>query len=292
MTRKLSTATILKEGVFYLMLSVFGLFMLLPFLWSLKTSVTPNSEIISATPQFIPEHLTFEHYIDAFTTVPFGRYFLNSFIMSGAGVITNLLLGSLAGYAFARMRFRGNQVMFRLLLAAMMIPGAVTIIPTFIILRTVPFLGGNDWKGKGGFGLLNSYWAIILPGAAGAFAIFMMRQFFLTLPSELGEAARIDGCSEFHIFWHIYLPLCKPALATLAIFTFQAGWNGFLLPLIVLNDPEMKTVQMGLQAFTYNRSTDYGPMMAASVVATLPIVALFIYAQRYFSQGISFTGSK
>ena len=134
--------------------------------------------------------------------------------------------------------------------------------------------------------------AVSLPGAAGTFAVFMMRQFFLTLPSELGEAARIDGASEFRTFWQVYLPLCKPALATLGIFTFQAGWNAFLFPLIVLNDPDKSTVQMGLAAFSFNYETDYGPLMAASVVATLPTIALYVYAQRYFMQGIAFTGNK
>jgi multiple sugar transport system permease protein len=212
--------------------------------------------------------------------------------MAVMGVLSNLFLGSLAGYTFARLRFPANQFLFRMLLASMMIPGVVTMIPNYIILRSFPLAGGNDLLGQGGFGLLNSYWAVILPGAAGAFAVFMMRQFFLTLPSELGEAARIDGCGEFGIFWRVYFPLCKPALATLAIFTFHAGWNAFLWPLIVFNDPDMSTVQMGLQAFSYNRSTDYGPMMAGSVVVTLPMIVLFLYAQRYFTQGISFTGSK
>ncbi|HEX2864394.1 MAG TPA: carbohydrate ABC transporter permease, partial [Deinococcales bacterium] len=146
--------------------------------------------------------------------------------------------------------------------------------------------------GQGGFGLLNTYWAVILPGAAGAFAVFMMRQFFTTLPSELEDAARVDGCSEFRIFWNIYLPLCRPALATLAIFTFQAGWNSFLWPLIVFNNPDMSTVQMGLQAFSYNKSTDYGPLMAATVLVSIPVILVFIVAQRYFVRGLSFTGGK
>jgi multiple sugar transport system permease protein len=174
----------------------------------------------------------------------------------------------------------------------MMIPGIVTLVPSFIILRSIPLMGGNDLLGQGGYGLLNSYWAVILPGAAGAFAVFMMRQFYLTLPGELAEAARIDGAGEFRIFFQIYFPLAKPAQATLALFTFQAGWNAFLWPLIVLNDPDLKTIQLGLQAFSYNKSTEYGALMAASIVAMLPMIILFIYAQRYFTQGIAFTGSK
>lgn len=281
-----------REALFYGLLTGFGLIMLLPFLWSVSTSLKPDDAIFAVPIQWIPTELTFDQYRIAFDTVPFRRYFLNSFLIAIGGVASNLLLGSLAGFAFARLRFPAQQVLFRALLASMMIPGVVTLIPTYIILRSMPLLGGNNILGQGGFGLLNTLAAVILPGAAGAFAVFMMRQFFLTLPSELGEAARLDGSSEFRIFWQIYLPLCKPALATLAIFTFQAGWNAFLFPLVVLNDPQLSTVQMGLAAFSYNYETDYGPLMAASVVTTLPTILLYIYAQRYFSQGIAFTGSK
>jgi len=283
---------IFRETLYYLALIVFGIIMVLPFAWSLSTSFKPDTQIFTSPIQWIPTSFTFDHYKAAFNTVPFARYFLNSFIIAIAGVATNLLLGSLAGFSFALLRFPGRQILFRTLLASMMIPGVVTLIPTYIILRSFPLFGGNNILGQGGIGLLNNFLALILPGAAGAFAVFMMRQFFLTLPSELGEAARIDGASEFRIFWQVYLPLCKPALATLAIFTFQAGWNAFLFPLIVLNNPDLSTVQMGLAAFSYNYETDYGPLMAASVVSTLPTILLYIYAQRYFTQGIAFTGSK
>jgi len=283
--------TVVSRTVFYAVLSLFGFFMLLPFLWSLSTSLKLDSEIISEPIKWIPSTLTFEHYRDAFTTVPFSRYFANSMMLALAGVVTNLFLGSLAGYAFARLRFRGNKVMFRLLLASMMVPGVVTLVPSFLIVRSWPMTGGNDWFGRGGTGLLNSLWAVVLPGAVGVFAVFMMRQFFLTLPSDLGEAARVDGCPEFRIFWNIYLPLCRPALTTLGVFTFVAGWNSFLWPLIVLNDPNMSTVQMGLAAFSYNKSTDYGPLMAGSVLAMLPTLVLFAFGQRYLTRGLAFTGS-
>jgi multiple sugar transport system permease protein len=292
MRERITPFTLTREAAFYLVLALIGIVMALPFVWTVSTSFKLDEDIFAPTVQLIPPTVTFQHYIEAFTTVPFARYFLNSLFLAVAGVLSNLFFGSLAGYAYARMRFRGRQTMFRLQLLSFMVPGVVTIIPTFIILRSFPFAGGNNAIGLGGTGLLNSYWAIILPGAAGTFAVFLMRQFFLTLPSELGEAARIDGCGEFGIFWRIYMPLCRPALATLGLFTFQAGWNAFLWPLIVLNDPELSTVQMGLQSFTFNHQTDYGALMAASVVATLPTLLLFIFAQRYFVQGISFTGAK
>lgn len=290
--KEISPFVFTRELLFYLALSVVGIVMVMPFVWSVATSFKPDSDIFGEAKRFIPSRITFEHYEDAFTLVPFARFFLNSLFLATAGVISNLFFGSLAGYAFARLRFKRKEFLFRLLLSGTMIPGVVTIIPTFILLRSFPLVGGNDIRGLGGIGLLNSYWAIILPGAAGAFAVFLMRQFFLTLPAELGEAARMDGASEFGIFWRVYVPLCKPALSTLAVFTFQAGWNSFLWPLIVLQDPAMGTIQMGLQSFTFNHRTDYGPLMAASVVATLPMLLLFLYAQRYFVQGISFTGNK
>lgn len=292
MRRRVTALVALREACFYAILGGFGLLMALPFIWSLSTSLKYDEEIFSAQIQWLPSRITLEHYIDAFTIVPFARYFANSLAMGAAGVATNLFFGGLAGYAFAMLRFPGRTVLFRVLLASMMVPGVVTLIPSYLIVRSFPLVGGNDLLGQGGFGLLNSYLAVILPGAAGAFAVFLMRQFFLTLPSELGEAARLDGCDEFGIFWKVYLPLCRPALATLAIFTFQAGWNAFLWPLIVFTDPAMSTVQMGLGAFSFNRSTDYGALMAASVVVMLPVLLLFLVAQRHFTQGLAFTSTK
>ncbi|MFU1796606.1 carbohydrate ABC transporter permease [Paenibacillus azoreducens] len=279
-------------ALFYIVAILIAAAMFLPFFWSLITSFKPSDEIFSVPLRWLPSHFTLEHYIKAFTTVSFGLYFKNSMILAVAGVIANLFFGSLAGYAFAKLSFRGNMPIFRTLLAAMMIPGIVTMIPSFYVLRHFPLLGGNDLFGSGGMGLLNSFWGIILPGASGTFAVFFMRQFFLTLPSDMMEVARIEGCGEFRIFWNIYLPLTKPALATLSIFTFQAGWNSFLWPMIVLNDPDKATIQMGLQAFSYNNQTDYGPMMAGALIAILPILVLFLLLQKYFVQGIAFSGIK
>jgi multiple sugar transport system permease protein len=287
--QKITPWVITRETLFYAMLLLVAFFMALPFYWMLATSFKPNEDIFSDPIRWIPARYTLEHYVKAFTLVPFGRYFWNSFVMATLGVITNLLFGALAGYAFAQLRFRGRLTLFRLKLASMLVPGIVTMIPTFIIIKSFPLAGGNNILGQGGLGFLNSYWAVVLPGAVGAFAVFFMRQFFLTLPNELMDAARVDGANEWRIFWSVYLPLCKPALATLGIFTFQAGWTAFLWPLIVFNDPKMATVQMGLQAFRFNNQTDYGPLMAASIVVSLPILVLFILAQRYFVQSINLT---
>lgn len=266
--------------------------MILPFVWGVLTSIKPDQEIFSSTPKWLPSKVTLEHYITAFTLVPFGRFFANSFFLAVMGVLLNLFFGSLSGYAFAKLHFRGRDIIFRVLLMAMMVPAVVTLIPTFLVLRNFPLIGGNNILGAGGQGFMDSFWAVILPGASGSFGVFFMRQFFLSLPNDLMEAARIEGCSEFRIYWNVYLPLTKPALATLGIFTFQAGWNNFLWPLIVLNNPMKATVQMGLQSFSYNYNTDYGPMMAAALVSMLPIILLFVYLQKYFIQGISFSGTK
>ena len=290
MTYKVTPWKVVREVIFYLLLIGVGIFMALPFVWSLLTSLKVDSEIFSTS--WIPTQLTLEHYADVFRLLPYGRYILNSLVIAGLGVITNLFLGSLAGYSYARLRFKHKNFLFQSQVASMMIPSIITMIPTFLILRSFPLLGGNNVLGQGGYGLLNTIWGVVLPWAVGSYAVFMMRQFFLTLPEELAEAARLDGCNEFRIFWKIYLPLCKPALATLGIFTFQAGWNSFLWPMIVLNDPNLKTVQMGLQSFSSNHSTDYGPMMAASIMAMLPMIILFIFAQRYFTQGVAFEGGK
>ncbi|MEC0167036.1 carbohydrate ABC transporter permease [Paenibacillus graminis] len=281
-----------NKSVYYIVCILIAIAMFLPFYWSVLTSLKPDDEIFAMPIKWFPDHLTFEHYRKAFTTVPFALYFWNSLVLAVAGVLANLFFGSLSGYAFAKLKFRLNKPIFRVLLAAMMIPGIVTMIPTVYVMRHIPFAGGNDFFGSGGNGLMNSFWGIILPGASGTFAVFFMRQFFLTLPSDMMEMARIEGCREFMIFWRIYLPLTKPALATLSIFTFQAGWNGFLWPMIVLNDPDKATIQMGLQAFSYNFQTDYGPMMAGALVAILPILVLFLALQRYFVQGIAFSGIK
>lgn len=278
--------------LYYIFCFVFAIVMILPLVWAVLTSIKPDAEIFRFPPTWLPSKPTFEHYITAFTTVPFGRYFLNSLFLATTGVLLNLFFGSLSGYAFAKLQFRGRDLIFRVLVMAMMIPGIITLIPTFLVLKSFPLVGGNDIFGHGGLGFLDSYWAVIIPGASGSFAVFFMRQFFLTLPNDLMEAARIDGCSEFRIYWNIYLPQTKPALATLAIFTFQAGWNNFLWPIIVLSDPNMATVQMGLQSFSYNYHTNYGAMMAAACAVMLPVVILFIYLQRFFIQGIAFSGIK
>ena len=282
----------MQSFIWYCLVILISLTTVLPFIWTLSTSFKSDSEILSGSMQIIPSHFTWDHYKEVFETMPFLNYLKNSLILALGGVATNLFFGSLAGYSFGQLKFKGKKPIFLVFLASMMVPSIVTMIPTFIVLRGFPLAGGNDLTGTGGLGLINSYWAILLPGAAGAFSIFFMKQFFEQLPKELGESARIDGASEFKIFWNVYFPLAKPALTTLGIMTFQAGWNAFMWPMIVLNADEMKTVQVGLAAFQYNYNTNYGPLMAGTILATLPVLVLFFFAQRNYVQGMADAGIK
>ncbi len=247
------------KALLHLLLALGGLTMLLPFLWMLSTSLKPEAQIF-ASPTWIPKVWQWGNYAAAMSAAPFARYFANTLLYAVLVTGSNLLLCSLAAYAFARLRFRGKNVLFVLVLATMMIPAQVTMVPVFIMLKHWPLAGGNDLLGAGGHGLLNSYTGLVLPGAVGAFGIFLLRQFFLTLPRELEDAARLDGCSEFGLYWRIILPLSTPALATLGIFTFTAAWNEFLWPLLITSKDSMKTLQLGLQIF----QTQYKPAGTSS----------------------------
>jgi multiple sugar transport system permease protein len=266
--------------------------MLLPFVWMLSTSLKPPDQLFTVPPTWIPRTLVWDNYARAMGDGNFGRYALNSLFLAVANVVTNVGLSALAGYAFARLRFPGRGALFVLVLATLMVPYQVTIIPQFVIIRHIPFFGGNDLLGQGGIGWINSYWGLIVPGAVGAFGIFMLRQFFETLPRELEDAARIDGAGELRIFWQIMLPLAMPAVATLAVFSFQAGWNAFLWPLLITTTDDMRTIQLGLTVFVQQYSTQWDQLMAATVVATLPIIAVFAAGQRLLVRGIAFTGLK
>lgn len=278
--------------VWYIAVIIISLITVVPLIWTLATSFKTDGDILNNSISLLPKKFTLEHYREVFASIPFARYLVNSLIIAIGGVLTNLFFGSLAGYAFARLKFKGKKIIFFVFLASMMIPAIVTMIPSFLVLKNMPFVGGNDLFGHGGIGFINTYWAILLPGAAGAFSIFFMKQFFETLPGELAEAARMDGSSEFKTFWKVYLPLAKTPLATLGIMTFQAGWNQFMWPLIVLNVQKMMTVQVGLAAFQYSEKTNYGALMAGTVLATLPMLIMFIFAQKYFIQGIAHEGGK
>jgi multiple sugar transport system permease protein len=276
----------------YTVLLAGALSMLVPFIWMFFTSFKPRDEIFRMPPVVWTTHYTLQHYIIALTRGHFDTYFKNSFIVSGSTCLLTLAVVCMAAYAFARLRWRGRDITFLIVLGTAMLPGLIALIPTFLIVKGTPFAGGNDMFGRGGTGWLDSYPGLILPSVGGGFNVFLVRQFFSTLPRELEDAARVDGCGEFSIFRQIILPLSKPVIAVVALFTFQGSWNDFLWPLVIVQSDRMRTIQLGLTLFRSQHSVDWGVLMAGTALATVPTVALFLAMQRYFVQGIALTGIK
>jgi len=268
--------------------------MILPFVWMVSVSLKPSGRIYEYPPRFIPSPVTFENYRTAWDRANFSRYFMNTTIFAVAGTLLTISFCSLGGYVFAKLRFPGKNILFMVILFTMMLPFFSVLIPLFLIVKNFPLAGGNNLFGKGGTGLINSFAGLILPGIVNGYYIFLFRQFFTMLPDELIQAARIDGCSEFRIFAQIMLPLAKPALATVAIFSFMDKWNALVWPLVVLTDPNKRTLQVGLAIFQGEQLTgaQWNELMAASVISLLPTVLVFLLAQKYFTTGIALTGIK
>ncbi len=263
----------------YVILVVYAIITVIPFLWALSSSFKTLGEIVSGSINFIPKDFTLDNYKQIFTREPlFGRWLFNSLFIATIGTLLNLLFNSMAGYALARLSFSGKKSIFLMILAVLMIPFQVTLIPNFLILKEL--------------GWLNSYQGMIIPGAVNATFIFMMRQFFINFPKEVEEAAAIDGLGRFGTFFRIVLPLAKPALAAQTIFVFMAFWNDFMRPLIILSDQDMFTLPLGLNSFKGQFISFWNYIMAASMVFTLPIIVLYAFFNRYFVKGIKFTGDK
>lgn len=252
--------------------------MLAPLAWMLITSIELPAEANRFPPTLIPSTFHWQNYTNALQAAPFTRFFVNTAIVSGSAVVGNLIFCSLAGYAFARIKFFGKDVLFVAMLATLMVPFQVVLVPTFLIVRQL--------------GLVDTLGALIAPNLVTPFGIFMLRQFFRTLPIELEEAARIDGASRLGILFKIVLPLSIPALVTLGVITLLWSWNDFLWPLIVISSPDQNTLQLGLANFQGAHLTEWTLLMAGSVMSQLPILALFFAAQRYFIQSVAFTGIK
>ncbi|MFY9303725.1 MAG: carbohydrate ABC transporter permease [Atribacterales bacterium] len=278
----------------YLVIVIISIFMILPFVWMVSVSLKPSGRIYEYPPRFIPSPVTFENYRTAWDRANFSRYFMNTTIFAVAGTLLTISFCSLGGYVFAKLRFPGKNILFMVILFTMMLPFFSVLIPLFLIVKNFPLAGGNNLFGKGGIGLINSFAGLILPGIVNGYYIFLFRQFFTMLPDELIQAARIDGCSEFRIFAQIMLPLAKPALATVAIFSFMDKWNALVWPLVVLTDPNKRTLQVGLAIFQGEQLTgaQWNELMAASVISLLPTVLVFLLAQKYFTTGIALTGIK
>lgn len=262
----------------YLLLFVSCAIMLLPFFWMVTTSFKLESEVLRMPPQWFPKDWLWRNYIKAWNVAPFGRYFFNSFFMAITTTIGEVITTILAAYAFAKMRFFGKNVLFAILLATLMIPGQMLLIPNYV---TITRLGWFD-----------RYEALIIPWLASVFGIFLLRQFFRSIPDELQDAARIDGCSRLRFLWQIVVPLSKPAIMTVALLKFLGSWNAFLWVLIMTNSNKMRTVPVGLTLFSSEVGTAYEQLMAASVLAIIPVLILFFFTQKQFIQGVARTGIK
>lgn len=278
--RRYRTQASLQRALIYALILVGATVTTIPLAWLLSSSFKDAGRIFLFPPQWIPDPWRPENYVQVFEQIPFLRFYGNTIIVTGLAMTGQLVSASLVAFGFARLRFPGRDALFLVLLSTIMIPYHVTLIPTFVLFRML--------------GFLDTYAPLILPYwlGGGAFYVFLLRQFYMRLPLELDDAARMDGASIFGIFWRIILPQAKPALGVVAVFTFLAHWNDFFNPLIYLNSTDKYTLALGINLFRSYQTTQWNLLMAASVMVTLPCILLYAMAQRYFIQGIVFTGLK
>ncbi|MEZ3158877.1 carbohydrate ABC transporter permease [Microbacterium sp. BWR-S6Y] len=262
----------------HFVLAPIALLFVIPFAQMVLASVSPASDLVKFPPPFIPSSLTLDGFIALFTTTDVLRWLFNSVIVSAVAIVSHVILCSLAGYGFARLHFRGRNVGFFMIVATIMIPTQLLMIPTYILFTRI--------------GLIDTLAAAFVPWLASAFGIFLMRQFFLSLPKEVEEAAAIDGANRLQTFLRIVLPLAKPAIATLAIFTLLSSWNDLIWPLIAINNDNLFTIQLGIANFQGTRRTQWSLLMASNVIATLPLVLFFLFAQKHFVQTMTMSGMK
>ena len=284
----------LASAALYAVLVGGALVVAFPFLWMVLTSFKSVQESNAYPPSLLPQVWRGENYTDAWFTPPstLGRYLLNSAVIAVAGTGVQVLIATLAAYAFARLRFPGRDALFLMVLATTMVPDEVRLIPNFMTIRGFPLAGGNDLAGGGGTGFYDTYLGIILPGLAGAFTIFLLRQAFMQIPGDLWEAAQLDGATSLRFLTGVMVPLTLPALLTVTIFGLVARWNALLWPLLITRSESLRPVQVAMTFYQTEFVTDHGQMMAASVMATLPIVVLYVLVQRQFIEGVAGTGIK
>lgn len=264
----------LRNGVLLLLAFV----TVMPFLWAISTSFKPSAAIYRWPPEWIPHRLTLEHYRTIFSSLSFGRLFMNSLFVSLTITCVSLVLNSMGGYVFAKFEFPGKRALFAAFILTLMLPSQVTLIPVFLLLKSL--------------GLLNHYASLILPGAMSVFGVFLMRQFISTIPNEYAESARIDGCGELRLFWGIILPLARPALGALAILTFTAAWSDFMMPLIVMQEQGMYTLPVGLANLNGQHTADWGILMAGATITIVPIAVLFLAFHRWIINNVAAGGLK
>lgn len=270
----------IKKLSAYIILTAGALSMIVPFLWMIVSSLMTQKQIFAYPPELIPRPATIDNYVKMSKAVPVWKYFLNSSIVAVLTTVGQIIISSMAAYAFARLKFKGREALFFLVLATMMIPPQVNIIPLFFLMSK--------------FHWIDTFYALIIPGLFGGFGIFLLRQWFKGMPSELEDAAKIDGCNYFQTFWKVAMPLAVPAIATLGIFTFISSWNSFMWPLIVTNSDSMRTLPVGLAIFkgSFRESTEWGQLMACAVISTIPVIGVFLLGQKYFIRGIMMGGVK
>lgn len=269
---------LIKHVITHIILILGAVVMITPFLWMIITALKTYPETIHVPPTFLPKNWQFQNFVKVFNQIDLLTYYKNTIIMVVGRTIGQLFLCSLTAYAFARMQFKGRNVLFVLVLALLMVPSQIVLIPSFVVMRQ--------------FGWIDTFYALIAPGIFSSFGVFLLRQFFMAIPKELDESAKIDGCSYFGIYWRIILPLSKPAMVALAIFAIISTWNDFLWPLIVTNSDQMRVLSIGLASFQGQYVTDYPMLMTGGVLATIPMIIIFIFLQKYFIEGISLTGTK
>ena len=270
--------TIGRKAIGYLALSLMAVIALVPFLWTLSTSLKNIDEVFVFPPQWIPDKLQWSNYSTLWRELPIGRWIVNSTVVVVLAVLGKLILASTAAYAFARLRFPGRDWIFYVFLTALMIPWEVTLIPGFVLMRQ--------------FGWIDTPAALIIPSIGDVFGIFLLRQYFMAIPKELDDSARVDGAGYFRIFWSIVLPLSRAPLAVVSALGFMGVWNSFLWPLVMINTPERFTLPVGLQLLNSQHSTDWTTLMAGDVISLIPVIVVYLAAQRYFVEGITVTGLK
>jgi multiple sugar transport system permease protein len=262
----------MTQVLLYALLVLGAVLALLPMVWMVSASLMPSGEASTYPPHFFPSRLTFAHYSDLFTRLSIGKYLLNSAFVSFVVTFASLAINAMAGYAFAKLRFRGRDRLFRVLSTGLVLPVQVAMLPLFLLMKNLH--------------LINTYWGVIIPGMASIFGIFLVRQYALAIPDEMLDAARVDGASEFRIFWSIVVPGIVPILATLSIWTFLATWNDFMWPLIVLSDESHYTLPVALANLAGEHVQDTELMMAGSVLTVIPVMLVFLFLQRYYIQGV------
>jgi len=273
-----SASYYIRQVSLHVVLTALAIIFLFPVFWLITGSLKPGDETIANPPLIWPQHWTLDNFVQVFTTAPFGRWVFNTALVATSVTGVALLFHSMAAYSLARLNFPGRGVLFIAVLSTLMITFPVILVPLFILVKEL--------------GWINTYWALIIPNIFNAYGIFLMRQFYLGIPRELEEAAIVDGASLIRVYYHIILPLSRPIIAALSVFFFLANWNFFLWPLVVTTDPNLEVLQVGIATFSGQYGTQWNLILAASLVATLPIVAIFAFFQRYIVESVKMSGLK